>query len=40
MSLVSLIAKLEKAVEPGTSCGCSDYVAEVIIPITFRYTTW
>jgi len=38
MSLVSLIAELEKAVEPGTSCGRSDYVAEMIVPITFRYT--
>ena len=39
MSLVSLISELEKAVEPGTTCGRSDYVAEVIIPVAFRYTS-
>ncbi|XP_065916546.1 ryanodine receptor 2-like isoform X2 [Dysidea avara] len=37
MSLVSLISELEKAVEPGTTCGRSDYVAEVIIPVAFSY---
>jgi len=38
MSLVSLIAELEKAADPNTTCGRSDYVAEVIIPVAFRYT--
>lgn len=36
MSLGNLISVLEKAVEPDTTCGHIQYVAEIIIPLTFR----
>lgn len=36
MSLDNLIDVLEKANKPDTTCGHIQYVAEVIIPLTFR----